>query len=32
MCAAFEKDGPDIGYNSVATAYAALWWGQEADD
>lgn len=32
MCAAFEQDGPDLGYNGVASEYAALWWGREAED
>jgi hypothetical protein len=32
MCAAFEKDGPDRGYNGIAYGYSSLWWGQEAEN
>lgn len=32
LCAAFDEDGPNCGYNGVASEYAAIWWGQEAQD
>ncbi len=32
MCAAFDADGPNCGYNGVTSEYAALWWGCEAQD
>ncbi len=32
MCAAFDEDGPDCGYNGVASEYASIWWGCEARD
>ena len=27
LCASFEADGPDCGYNNVVSDYARLWWG-----
>lgn len=27
LCAGFEADGPDCGYNNVVSDYASLWWG-----
>lgn len=32
MCAEFEEDGPDCGYNGVVSDYASIWWGVEASD
>ena len=32
LCVAFDEDGPDCGYNGVASEYAAIWWGREALD
>lgn len=32
LCAAFDEDGPDCGYNGVASEYASIWWGCEARD
>jgi len=32
LCAEFEEDGPDCGYNGVASDYASLWWGRETRD
>ncbi|UEC01661.1 hypothetical protein [Burkholderia vietnamiensis] len=32
LCAAFDEDGPDCGYNGVASEYASIWWGREAQD
>lgn len=32
LCAEFEEDGPDCGYNGVASEYASIWWGREASD
>lgn len=29
LCRQFDADGPDCGYNGVASDYASLWWGQE---
>lgn len=32
LCAEFDEDGPECGYNGVVSDYASLWWGQDADD
>ena len=32
LCAQFDKDGPDHGYNQVVSDYAGIWWGQAAED
>lgn len=32
LCAEFEEDGPDCGYNGVVSDYASIWWGVEASD
>jgi hypothetical protein len=32
MCAEFEEDGPQCGYNGVVSDYASLWWRQDQED
>ena len=32
LCAEFDEDGPDCGYNGVVSDYANLWWKQDATD
>lgn len=32
LCAEFDEDGPDCGYNGVVSDYASLWWKQDASD
>ncbi|MGK2897260.1 MAG: hypothetical protein ACSLE9_01040 [Burkholderiaceae bacterium] len=32
LCAQFDNDGPDHGYNGVVSDYAGIWWGREAED
>lgn len=32
LCAGFEADGPDCGYNNVVSDYASLWWGVANSD
>jgi len=32
MCAEFEEDGPNHGYNAVVSDYASIWWRQAAND
>ena len=32
LCAQFDSDGPDHGYNGVVSDYAGIWWGREAED
>jgi len=32
LCAQFDSDGPDHGYNAVVSDYAGIWWGREAED
>lgn len=31
LCAQFDSDGPDHGYNGVVSDYAGIWWGREAE-
>jgi len=30
LCAEFDEDGPDCGYNAVVGDYASIWWKQDA--
>lgn len=32
LCAEFDEDGPQCGYNGVVSDYASLWWKQDATD
>ena len=32
LCAEFEEDGPDCGYNGAVSDYAGIWWGRETSD
>ena len=32
LCAEFDQDGPDCGYNGVAGDYAAIWWGRANEE
>lgn len=32
MCAEFDEDGPDCGYNAVVQDYASIWWKQAMAD
>lgn len=32
LCAEFDEDGPDCGYNAVVSDYASIWWKQDATD
>jgi hypothetical protein len=32
LCAEFDEDGPQRGYNGVVSDYASLWWKQDATD
>lgn len=32
LCAEFDEDGPECGYNGVVSDYASLWWKQDAID
>lgn len=32
LCAKFDEDGPECGYNGVASEYAGIWWGQADQD
>ena len=32
LCAEFDGDGPQCGYNGVVSDYANLWWKQDATD
>lgn len=32
LCAEFDEDGPQCGYNGVVSDYASLWWRQDATD
>lgn len=32
LCAEFDEDGPESGYNAVVGDYASIWWKQEGND
>ena len=32
LCAEFDEDGPDCGYNAVIQDYASIWWKQANSD
>lgn len=32
LCAEFDEDGPQCGYNAVVQDYASIWWNQAASD
>ena len=32
LCAEFDADGPDCGYNGVVSDYASIWWKQDGTD
>lgn len=32
LCAEFDEDGPQCGYNGVVQDYASIWWNQAASD
>jgi hypothetical protein len=32
LCAEFDADGPDCGYNGVVSDYASIWWEQSAEN
>lgn len=32
LCAEFDEDGPDCGYNAVVQDYASIWWKQAMAD
>lgn len=32
LCAEFEEEGPECGYNGVVNDYASIWWRREASD
>lgn len=32
LCAEFDEDGPDCGYNAVIQDYASIWWKQADSD
>lgn len=32
LCAEFDEDGPECGYNAVVGDYASIWWKQHASD
>lgn len=32
LCAEFEQEGPECGYNGLANDYASIWWKREASD
>jgi hypothetical protein len=32
LCAQFDDDGPQCGYNNVVSDYASVWWGQADSD
>lgn len=32
LCAEFDEDGPESGYNAVVSDYASIWWKQDATD
>lgn len=32
LCAEFEEDGPECGYNALVSDYASIWWRQDASD
>lgn len=32
LCAEFDEDGPECGYNALVSDYASIWWRQDASD